>query len=95
MTISSNGLQVAELRKECAERKIPHLGEDKPTLQRKLDSQLAGIKRPLALLGNDDDLTDCLQSYAVCQLEPLHDLKTTICKSIIKQIGRASCRERV
>ena len=68
------------MKKECTQRKIATLGHDKSALQKKLDARLSGVKRPLALLTNDDELSQQLTDYAVCQLEPLHDLKTIICE---------------
>ena len=43
-----------------------------------LETQLAGIKRPPALLSSDTNID--LENYEVAHLEPLHDLKTMIGK---------------
>ena len=71
------------MKKECQKRGIATLGHEKIALQRKLNHRLSGIKRPTALLCDDDVKSEELlkkHDYMVSHLEPLHDLKTTICK---------------
>ena len=50
-------------------------------MKTKLDKELSGIRRLIALLLTDDASVESkLEDYAISQLEPLHDLKTTICE---------------
>ena len=59
------------------------MGHDKATLRRKLDLRLSGIKRPTALVCDEEsNIVELLKDhqYMISQLEPLHDLKTTICE---------------
>lgn len=51
----------------------------KPELKAILDKDLAGIKRPIALLCTDEDaMIGKTNSYIIAHLEILHDLKSTI-----------------
>ena len=66
------------------------LGESRLELKAKLDKELSGIKRPIALGLHADSgfiVDDKLLDYAIAQLEPLHDLKTIIGKQIYKKIS--------
>lgn len=69
------------MRQELTKRGVPTLGHNKAELREKLDRLLSGVRRPIALLANDDIelILNLLSEYAIAQLEPLHDLKTTIC----------------
>ena len=50
-------------------------------MRKKLDKELSGIRRPVALmLTDDEEIRNKLGDYTISQLEPLHDLKTMICK---------------
>lgn len=69
-------LQVHTLRAELEDRHIDVDGLDKCAMRGKLDRVLSGIRRPPALLCGEGEVD--LQRYEVAQLEPLHDLKTTI-----------------
>ena len=73
------------MRTELNDRGVETDGMNGTEMKTKLDQLLCGIRRPIALMCEDGfSVDDKLIDYAIAQLEPLHDLKTTICKSIIK-----------
>ena len=64
------------MRAELEQRDIDSDGLDRLSLKKALETELAGIRRPPALLCSDMPI--CLSSYEISHLEPLHDLKSII-----------------
>ena len=64
------------LKKELDDRGVDTDAMDKATLKQAIEKELAGMRRPPALLCSEVEMD--LTGYEVAHVEPLHDIKTTI-----------------